>query len=90
MLDRVVTDSEGEDIVRRREEGAMARALGGVDIVDPYYRHTDYETSTTRSDSYFGSQGSIPTTSGLPTYYTGSQGPGYESSDYRVRHSIHL
>ena len=82
MLDRAVTDSENEDVVRRREEGLIARTHGGVEVAEPYYRHTDYETSTTRSESYFGSLGSLPTTSELPVYY--SHEDHYESSDYRV------
>ena len=87
MLDRIITDSENEDIIRRRDEGVMARNFGGVDVADPYYRHMDFETSTTRSDSYyFGSQASIPT-SELPGYYSSSQAPD-DHSDYRVSNAL--
>ena len=90
MLDRVV-DSENEDLMRRREGRVLShQQRGGVEVADPYYHHTDYETSTSRSDSYYGSRDSMAI-SELPGYYSSSQPPDehYESSDYtRVRRQV--
>ena len=84
MLDRAV-DSENEDLLRRREEGAYLTNVTGVEVVElnSYQQTTDVDTSTTRSESYYDSNNSM-TASDMPGYYSSSQAPD-QYSDYMVR-----